>query len=149
MKHLSKFAILLLITLLSSVGCAKDEIYTGFFSETAASGYDVVSYFDTKTGPKEGREKFSVTWKKAEWYFISAANLKAFKKSPEKYAPQYGGYCSYAVAHDYTASSDPEAWTIVKGKLYLNYSKEVRADWLKKRDQYISQANKNWPGVLK
>jgi hypothetical protein len=67
---------------------------------------------------------------------------------PEKYAPKYGGYCAYAVSQNDTAKIDPTAWSIVEGKLYLNYSHDVQKTWLANRDAYIAAAEKNWPGVL-
>jgi hypothetical protein len=83
----------------------------------------------------------------ASWRFASAQNLATFSANPEKFSPQYGGYCAWAVSQGYTASSDPEAWTIVDGKLYLNYSVAVMKDWLADRDRFIREANANWPGI--
>ena len=70
-----------------------------------------------------------------------------FIADPEKYAPAYGGYCAWAVANNYTASIDPDAWSIKDGKLYLNYSKLVRARWALDKDGNIETADKNWPGL--
>lgn len=127
---------------------AADVIYKGLFSQTAVSGYDTVAYF-IKNKPVKGDAKFSTLWQGAEWQFSSQANLDLFKKDPAKYAPQYGGYCAYAVALNKTASADPEVWKIIDGKLYLNYNQDIKAKWDKKTPTYINQANKNWPHVLK
>ena len=65
----------------------------------------------------------------ATWRFAWPENRDAFAADPESYAPQYGGWCAWAVAHGYTAKIDPEAWSIVDGRLYLNYSKAVQLQW--------------------
>ena len=70
-----------------------------------------------------------------------------YKASPEKYAPQYGGYCAYGLADGHKAPTDPTAWTISDGKLYLNYNKDVQTSWLKDKNNYIIVANKKWPGL--
>ena len=85
----------------------------------------------------------------AIWYFKSQENLDMFKTTPTKYAPQYGGYCAWSVSQGNNASSDPEQWTIVNDKLYLNYDQEIKERWLKNRDALILEADKNWPEVLK
>lgn len=113
----------------------------------AIRGYDPVAYF-TEGRPVEGSKDFTHEWMGATWYFASAANRDAFAAEPERYAPQYGGYCAFAVANGSTASIDPEAWRIVDGKLYLNYSKSVFAKWLKDIPGYISKADANWPRVI-
>jgi hypothetical protein len=74
--------------------------------------------------------------------------LNAFKANPSAFAPQYGGYCAWAVSQNYTASGDPNFWKIVNGKLYLNYDKSVQATWEKDIPGYIAKADRNWPGVL-
>lgn len=126
---------------------AADEIYTGLFSNKAVSGYDTVAYF-TEGKPVKGTDEHTTKWKGATWHFSSAENLKLFTDNPEKYAPQYGGYCAFALAKNDTVSSDPEAWDITDGKLYLNYSKSVQERWLEDKANYINEANANWPNVL-
>ncbi|MDJ0936310.1 MAG: YHS domain-containing (seleno)protein [Kiloniellales bacterium] len=126
---------------------AKDSIYTGTFSSLAVSGYDPVAYF-TQGKPVKGRGDLEHEWQGATWRFADAANLAAFKADPEAYAPQYGGYCAWAVSQGYTASTDPEAWRIVDGKLYLNYSKSVQQTWEEDIPGNIAQGDQNWPGVL-
>ena len=88
-----------------------------------ASGYDPVAYFKVKKAVK-GKANYTYVWKKAKWRFSSKANLEAFKKNPVKYSPQYGGHCAFGVAGNYLVKGDPEAWTVLNGKLYLNYDKE-------------------------
>lgn len=125
---------------------AKPDVFTGLVAGVGAAGYDVVSYFSGM--PAEGNDAFTSEWKGVKWRFASAANMKTFEASPKKYAPQYGGYCAYAVSQGYTAKGDPEAWTVHDGKLFLNYSKSVRATWAKDIPGHISAGNANWPKVL-
>jgi hypothetical protein len=83
----------------------------------------------------------------ADWYFSSRQNLDLFKASPDKYAPQYGGYCAYGCSRGYKASTEPDAWTIINNKLYLNYNTDVKETWLKDKANLIQKADKNWPSV--
>ena len=125
----------------------EDEIYTARFSDVAIKGYDPVAYF--KEGqPVKGEKSFAHEWKGAEWRFASAANRDAFAADPDQWSPQYGGYCAWAVSQGYTAGIDPEAWTVVGDKLYLNYNKKVQKQWEEDRDANIAKADANWPGVL-
>ena len=127
---------------------AKDPVYTSTFSNLAVSGYDPVAYF-TAGKPVEGSADFETEWNGATWRFASADNLATFEADPEAYAPQYGGYCAWAVSQGYTASTVPEAWRIVDGKLYLNYSLSVQRQWEGDVPGHIAKADGNWPGVLK
>lgn len=119
------------------------------FSDRAGAirGHDPVAYFDQK-GPVKGAKQFSHSWNGATWYFASAENRDRFAAAPEKFAPQYGGYCAYAVASGYTADIDPRAWSIVDGRLYLNYSLGVRDRWSRDIPGNIRKADVNWPAVL-
>ena len=117
-------------------------------SGLAVKGHDPVAYF-TEGRPAKGNPQFSFEWMGARWVFPSAANRDLFAASPEKYAPQFGGYCAWAVSNNYTAGIDPEAWKIVDGKLYLNYSKSVQRKWVLELDKRIADANRNWPGLHK
>lgn len=112
----------------------------------ALQGYDPVAYF-TEDKPVEGSEEFSASYDGATYHFASAANRDAFKADPAKYAPQYGGFCAYAVAQGSTASIDPSAYSVVDGKLYLNFSPSVRKYWLMDVPGYIAKADANWPDV--
>ena len=113
---------------------------------TAIRGYDPVAYF-TEGKPVEGSEEFIADHKGAQWRFASAAHRDLFAADPEKYAPQYGGYCAWAVANNYTATTDPHAWSIKDGKLYLNFSKFVRTRWAIDKSGNIAKADANWPGL--
>lgn len=113
----------------------------------ALHGHDPVAYFtDGKAVP--GAARFEHQWNGARWRFTGAANRDTFAKAPEKYAPQFGGYCSWAVSRNYTADVDPNAFAVVNGKLYLNYSTDVQARWKVDRDGNITKAEANWPGLL-
>ena len=113
---------------------------------TAIRGYDPVAYF-TQGKPVEGSPQYTAEYKGARWQFASMENRDLFTTTPEKYAPQFGGYCAWAVANNYTASTDPHAWSIKDGKLYLSYSKFVRARWAIDKPGNIAKANQNWPGL--
>lgn len=131
----------------SAASAREAEVYTGTFSSLAVGGYDAVAYF--KAGrPVAGNDQFSMQYKGATWRFASPENLAAFQANPVAYAPQYGGYCAWAVSQGYTASGDPRFWKIVNGKLYLNYDGSVQAKWEKDIPGFIVKADRNWPGVL-
>ena len=127
---------------------AKDKpINSTTLSGTALHGYDAVAYF-TEHKPVEGKKDFSYEWQGATWRFSTEANLALFKASPEKYAPQFGGYCAYGASKNKLVDIDPQAWEIVNDKLYLNYNKKVQETWQKDREGYIAQANKNFPQLV-
>ncbi|MGJ8528178.1 YHS domain-containing (seleno)protein [Maritalea sp.] len=126
---------------------AAAEIFTGIVPGVAVGGYDSVSYF-TAGEPTKGDEKFSTTYKGAKWLFSSQNNLDMFVANPEKYAPQYGGYCAYAASKGALAKGDPEAWTIHDEKLYLNFSKSVRGIWRQDIPGNIKKADANFPGLV-
>jgi YHS domain-containing protein len=112
----------------------------------AIQGYDPVAYFVAHKAVK-GERQFSLKWEGAEWHFASADNLAAFQAEPEKYAPQFGGYCAFGVSQGYAPQTDPTAYTVVDGKLYLNYNHAVSQKWNGDRDAYIELGVKNWPGL--
>jgi YHS domain-containing protein len=113
----------------------------------ALNGYDAVAYV-TDGKPVKGVAHLTTTWSGVVWRFATAEHRDVFHRNPERYAPQFGGYCAWAVAHGYTADGDPEVWTIVDGRLYLNYSKRVQRKWQANIPEYIQQAQANWPVVL-
>lgn len=113
----------------------------------AIAGYDPVAYFSDGK-PVAGSSDFTTEWQGATWRFASAAHRDQFVADPERYAPQYGGYCAWAVSQGYTAGIDPEAWKIVDGKLYLNYSKDVQKQWEQDVPGNIGKADRSWPQLL-
>ncbi|NJM56956.1 MAG: YHS domain-containing protein [Synechococcales cyanobacterium RU_4_20] len=113
----------------------------------AIGGADSVAYFsDSAYVP--GSSEFTHDWNGVTWQFSSAKNRDSFAATPEAYAPQYGGFCAWAVSQGYTAEIDPTAWKIVDGKLYLNYDANIQKKWSKDIPGNITKANQNWPGVL-
>lgn len=113
----------------------------------ALGGTDPVAYF-TDAIPVKGNKAHTTEWMDAIWTFASAENRQAFENDPAGFAPQYGGYCAWAVSQNYTASTDPDAWRIVDGKLYLNYSKGVQRTWEGDIAGNIVKGDTNWPGLL-
>ena len=112
----------------------------------AIKGYDPVAYF-TLQKAIEGTDKYSFDWNGSKWKFISQANVDSFKIAPEKYAPQYGGFCAYGTSENHLSPTDPNAWTIVDNKLYLNYNMNVKQMWLKDTTKRISAADAYWPAL--
>jgi YHS domain-containing protein len=112
-------------------------------AEGAIKGYDPVAYF-TVSKPVKGKANITFQWSGATWHFDSEANKQLFVANPTKYAPQYGGYCAYGWAKGYEVKIEPDAWSVVKDKLYLNYDKKVQADWDKDRSGYIKTADENY-----
>jgi hypothetical protein len=146
MDRRSLLLLLSALPLARRAAAAEPEIYTGIVEGTGAGGFDVVSY--QSGNPVAGKPEFAATWKDAKWLFTTAENKTKFEAAPEKYAPQYGGYCAFAVAKGATAKGDPEAWSVVDGKLYLNLSQSIREQWRTDIPGHIAAANANWPGVL-
>ena len=109
----------------------------------ALKGFDAVAYFAVNNAV-EGDNKYEFVWNGAKWLFANAENLEKFKADPAAFAPQFGGYCSYAVSKGYTADGDPKAWKIVDGKLYLNYNPEVKQMWERGELENINKGETNW-----
>jgi YHS domain-containing protein len=126
---------------------AADLVYTSRFSNIAVGGYDTVAYFSIGE-PTKGSSKFETEYQGATWRFSSQENLEMFRESPDDYAPQYGGYCAWAVSQGYTASGNPKNWTVVDNKLYLNYDDKIQDRWESDIPGFIARADENWPGVL-
>jgi len=123
------------------------EVYAENGSDLAIRGADPVAYF-TEGAAVPGVPDYEYEWNGATWRFSSADNLATFMADPEAYAPQYGGYCAKAMSEGNLASVDPRAWKIVDGKLYLNYSQEVQAQWFEDIPGNIAKADAFWPNVL-
>ncbi|MEM8635495.1 MAG: YHS domain-containing (seleno)protein [Pseudomonadota bacterium] len=147
-KFLILPVLLLAVAFAAPVAMAdKPETYTGRFSNLALQGYDTVAYF-TDGEPLEGSRDYSTEYRGATWRFASQENLDLFLSDPEAYAPQFGGYCAWAVAQGSTAKGDARHWHITDGKLYLNFNRTINERWLGDRDNFISQGEANWPTVL-
>jgi YHS domain-containing protein len=115
--------------------------------DVAIRGYDTVAYF-TQAKAVAGNDAFVTEWMGAKWKFASQQHLDLFKASPAQYAPQYGGYCAYGVSQGYLVKVDPEAWSVIDGKLYLNYDAKVQATWTKDAARYIKLADGKFPALL-
>jgi len=125
----------------------KAPVYTGLFNNVAVEGHDPVAYF-TEGRPVKGERAFSTEYNGAEFRFASQANLDTFLADPVKYAPQYGGYCAWAISQGYTAKGDADHWSIVDGKLYLNFNQSVQDTWEEDIPGFIALSDSNWPMVL-
>jgi len=113
------------------------------------SGYDPVAYF-TDGKPVRGKAEFEYVWRKLRWRFASGEHRDLFIKDSRRYAPQYDGYCAMGVSNEAAAHKDtvdPEAWTIVDGKLYLVHNKYWLEQWREKANEYIKKADKDWQAV--
>lgn len=149
---LRRLFVIALVALSFSAMAAKpvNTLKNSFFAaetDTAINGFDSVSYF-TKNAAVKGLDAHTFEYKGAKWKFSSAANLELFKNSPEKYSPQYGGYCAYGVANDGLVKVDPDQFTIYEGKLYLNYDAAVQKDWLKDKAGFIKKADAKFQSLL-
>lgn len=131
---------------MSSLTFAADIGVNADKNDLAISGYDAVSYFK-KGKPSKGSSKYTATHKGAIFHFSSASNRDLFKASPEKYAPQFGGYCAMGVALNKKLDVDPYAWKIVDNKLYLNLNKDVQKKWSSDIDGNLTTAYRNWNGI--
>lgn len=114
---------------------------------TAINGYDPVAYF-TEGKPVKGSMKHALKWEGAMWVFATMQNEEAFMANPRAYAPQYGGYCAYAMSKGAIATTEPDAWTIHDNKLYLNYNTNVRSIWREDIPSNVVLADGHWPGIL-
>jgi YHS domain-containing protein len=112
----------------------------------AIRGYDAVA-FHLNHKAVIGNSANIHNWKGADWQFSSQAYLDSFKRNPDKYAPQYGGYCAYGTAEGHKAPTATETWMVKEGKLYFNYNNEVKQIWLKDQQGYIIKADKLWPKI--
>jgi len=109
----------------------------------AIKGYDTVAYFQDGKAIK-GDESFNFQWHNLTWYFKTRENRDLFAANPEKFAPQYDGYCAWAMTEERKAVTDPEVWKIVDGKLYLNCSMAAYEKWSKDIPGNIEKADANW-----
>lgn len=112
----------------------------------AIKGYDPVAYF-TERRPVKGKPEFEAAWQDAVWHFASAENRDRFRAEPGKYSPRYGGFCALGIAKGAKFDINPEAWSIVEGKLYLNYDTGIRDEWRQNTADHIREADRKWAVV--
>jgi len=129
--------------LLILIGCGGIAVGQSPVNNLAIKGYDTVAYFNAGKAVK-GNESFAFKWHGMTWYFSTRENRDLFAANPEKYAPQYDGYCSWAMAEARKAQTDPEEWKIVDGKLYLNCSRAAYEKWSRDIPGNIKKADTNW-----
>lgn len=139
------FSIVFSALLLLSAGSSR-----GDEPKLAIGGYDTVAYF-TDGKPVQGQDAYEYVWNDARWRFASPAHRDLFAANPEKYAPQYDGYCAMGVAsHEpHKDIADPQSWIIVGGKLYLTHSQKALGLWRDKLTENIKRADEDWPSVQK
>ena len=129
------------------INTLKNSLFGGR-TDTAINGYDTVAYF-TVGKPVKGQDTLATEWMGAKWKFSTQAHLDLFKANPEKYAPQYGGYCAYGVVQGNLVKVEPDQFTVRDGKLYLNFDADIQAKWLKDPDGFIKTADAKFPALLK
>ncbi|MBT0586798.1 YHS domain-containing (seleno)protein [Alteromonas oceanisediminis] len=144
---ISRVIALFALLVSSATVLADDPIETGTFNNKAIYGYDTVAYF-TQDKAVEGSDEFMTSWRGADWYFSSQEHMDLFVGNPTQYAPQYGGYCAYAMSDGRLVGVDEEAFTILDGKLYLNYSKSVMKEWRTNTAQFIQEADQHYPKLV-
>lgn len=135
----------------AAVAVCAATVWAGDFFEdqgVAIRGFDPVAYFTAKQ-PVKGSPEYQADYKGSKFHFASPTNRDAFVADPAKYAPQYHGFCALGVAGGYKAAVDPAAFTVVDGKLYLNYNEDVRKKWAADIPGFVAKAEKNWPRVSK
>jgi len=133
-----------LVLAMSAAGASAGDYFEK--NGIALRGYDPVAYF--KSGqPVRGTVAYTAEYRGSTFQFASQANRDAFVAAPAKYAPQYGGFCAFGAAGGYKAATDPTAFSVVDGKLYLNYDRAVQKEWSKDVPGFIAKADKNWPTV--
>lgn len=137
--------ILTAILLLPAIAKAEGQIYTK--EGVALGGTDPVAYF-VAGEPVQGSASHTHEWRGAQWQFSSAENRDLFAENPEAYAPQYGGWCAWAAAENYAAATQPQAWNIIDGKLYLNANMQVKRRWERDIEGFIKAADANWPNIF-
>jgi YHS domain-containing protein len=146
--HSKRFPVIFALVALLATPLA---VLAGEFFErdgAAIAGYDPVAYF-TENRAVKGSAAHTYRYKDSVFRFASAANRDAFAADPERYAPRYGGFCAYGVAHGYKVKIEPEGFTIVNGRLYLNYDLKVQDDWRKDVPGFIRKADERWPALAR
>lgn len=128
------------------VHAASDPVYTSWRDNLAVDGWDPVTFHSGK--PQPGKSEWRAQYQGAVWLFYSEANRDLFLTNPEVFAPQYGGYCAWALARGKLEKGRAEYWHVEDGKLYLNYNRRIKRRWDNNRTRFIEQANDRWPAIL-
>ena len=136
------------MVVLAALACGFKPISVTVEDNLALNGYDTVAYFSEGMGVM-GSRIYSVEWDGVVWRFSSKTNMRLFQENPEKYAPQFGGYCAVALTFNKIVSCDPKSFLIVDGKLYVLRDQEVLKIWEKNPREYIGKAEKYWSHLMK
>jgi YHS domain-containing protein len=139
---------LMALMLLSSTLVASDLVNSSGSDKIAVSGYDTVAFF-TDSQPIKGSPSIAARYQGATYLFANTKNKSLFEESPDKYVPQYGGFCAYGVAHGGLAPVEISTWQVRGGKLYLNKNSEIRTMFDADFDGNVAKAEKNWPGLVR
>ena len=143
--HIRRTLVTAVFVLAAGASLMAQKVNTSF-TGLAIDGYDPVAYF-TEHKPVKGRSEFTYEHGGATYRFASAGNRDLFVKDPQRYVPQFGAFCAYAVSRGYTADTDPLAWKVVDGKLYLNYNAGAQKKWEEDIAGNIQKGNANWPAL--
>jgi YHS domain-containing protein len=146
MKKLTTLAGIVLLLLPLYTFAQTSEVFSN--EGGAIKGYDPVAFF-TESKAVKGTKEFTHEWNGATWHFATKKNKDLFVANPEKYAPQYGGYCAYGTADGHKAPTETDTWTIVDSKLYFNYNQKVKTLWNKDQANLIKKADEQWPKIKK
>jgi YHS domain-containing protein len=145
MLYVSRRLLLIATTASAAVGLwARAEAESP--SRTALWGYDPVSYF-TVGHPEKGSAEFSFRFDDTTYWFVSEEHRKIFAADPERYAPQFKGYCALSVARGLKIEADPEAWTIWNGKLFVFGSKDGVPEFKANPGEIADKANAAWASL--
>ena len=144
---ISTLILVLLIVAPITLQAKEMPVYASKRTNTAIKGYDPVAYF-TENKALKGSKDIAYQWHGAQWLFSSKEHQSLFINDPEKYAPQYGGWCAYAMSDGRTVAINPKAFDVYNDKLYLNYNKSVLGHWRKEKDLFIKQADELYPDVV-
>ncbi|MES2545442.1 MAG: YHS domain-containing (seleno)protein [Bacteroidota bacterium] len=143
-----KKSILILVFTFASIATFSQKSHINLDKTIAIQGYDPVAYFESGK-PMEGKKEITANYNNAVYQFTSEQNKALFLKNPSYYEPQFGGFCAYGMSQGYEAPIQPEAFTIVDGKLYLNYNLKVKEMWNKNQAERIQNAEINWGKIIK
>ena len=125
----------------------KQDVIKTSASQVAVGGYDPVAYV-TQGMPVKGKPEHHHTWQGVTWKFSSDDHRELFMNNPEKFVPQYGGYCAFGIAHEKFFDGDPQVWSVIDEKLYLLGNSEIAEKWRKDFPGNIKKANQNWPKLI-
>ncbi len=146
-RTIARWVVLALCTafvLVPPTSAAGDEsLFNKGADNVAIEGYDTVAYF-TQDRAVKGSKDYEFEWQDARWHFSNVKHRDLFAANPEQYVPQFGGLCAGAMTRGVVVKADPEAWTIVDGKLYMKVNKSFRDEWRQDPAGNIKHANEAW-----